>query len=98
MTRVLSFDFETSLIRPGVQTPPVVCMSWAELDPTGALTQVNLLSAQDCLPWLWSVLHEPDTLIVGAETSFDVLVSCTTAGQHGGELLGAWVKAYEADR
>ena len=99
MTRVLSFDFETSLIRPGVQTPPAVCMSWADLCPqTGNLTSVNLLSAHDCLPWLWSVLHEPDTLIVGAETAFDVLVSCTTAGLHGGELLGAWIKAYEADR
>lgn len=81
---IIAFDFETHLIRPGLQLPPGVCMSWAEVVPpkrAGENASVGgsgvVTAAHGCAylaAWLRGGAH-----IIGANTAFDVLVSVVSA-------------------
>jgi hypothetical protein len=103
MRRIVAFDFETYAFRPGLQLPPAVCMSWAEviyaphLRGGYALGAAQVVKAREGIElirgWLTS-----DTHIIGAETAFDSLVSVATLGQEGRPLLKLWTAAYEANR
>jgi DNA polymerase I-like protein with 3'-5' exonuclease and polymerase domains len=72
---VVAFDFETCLIQPGITAPRPVCMSYARrTDDALNLTQ-GLVVAEDSWPLLLQWLEDPDVILVGARTSFDLCVA-----------------------
>src|SRR5690348_7106478 len=77
--RVIGFDGETDRIKPGMQTPTMVCLQWCEVAPGGMLGAPQVVLADEGLHHLVSWLRDPETLLVGAETAFDVLSSVVTA-------------------
>jgi hypothetical protein len=103
-------------MRAGLQTPPVVCGQWAEISQQGGAWSVGrgqVALADEYLYNLVRWLADPQVLLVGAETSFDVLASVTTADtterhiaqaigldprEPGYDLLSRWVAAYDANR
>jgi hypothetical protein len=107
MSAIIAFDFETHLIRPGLQLPPAVCMSWAEVVPPNAASVAatvgrhGVLEAKDAVAYLQCWLDNGARLI-GANTAFDSLVSIVSGAKGGEEaerrILRAWVDAYEAGR
>lgn len=98
---LLAFDFETHLIGPDLcpcgevhdTLPPAVCMSWATED-----LRSDVVTPAEGLAILELALDDPTCHIIGAETAFDVLVSCVYSGDERTEWLGAWVKAYDEGR
>ncbi len=86
----IAFDFETSLIRPGMQHPPGVCMSWRMPEREGVMV------AREGVEWLERWLKDGESF-VGANTAFDVLVSVVTHPDPG-VMLDLWIAAYEDDR
>ncbi len=116
MTRYIAFDTETFLIRPANQAPAIVCLQYAEVYQSAlgwAVSPGTVLSDRDGLIWLVGILRDPDVVIIGAETSYDVLVSITSAdttlralapelgldpAEPGADLLQLWTAAYDAGR
>lgn len=93
--RAFAFDFETYVMVPGIQFPPAVCMSFATVEG-GALREVGLLTYAEGLDRLRAEL-DAGSLMVGANTAFDVLVSINSAvDPHA--MIARWVGAYNADR
>jgi hypothetical protein len=97
---IQAFDFETYLIRPGLQLPPGVCMSFAEVVPPrggegATVGAAGVVTAAQGVDMLFAHLRAGDRL-VGANTAFDALVSVVTSGPVQRELLRLWVEAYEA--
>lgn len=70
--RVRAFDTETALIMPGLQAPPVACLSHAERD--GAHIKTGLISHEHVASWLRDQLRDPNVLLVGHNTSYDTVV------------------------
>lgn len=70
MRRVVAFDTETHRIKPGMLTPRLVCLSWAEAG------EAHLLDRVGALNWVRSMLADPDVLLVGANVFFDLGVLC----------------------
>ncbi len=111
MPRVIAFDTETELIARGRQVPPIVVLSFAELDmtvPRGqppVLKSKGLISRQDYLAWLLPLLDDPDVILIGASTAFDVLVTSALwpnpdpdAPAYNEQVLGRWCRAYDQNR
>ena len=111
MPRVIAFDTETELIARGRQVPPIVVLSFAELDmtiPRGqppVLKSKGLISRHDYLAWLLPLLDDPDVILVGASTAFDVLVTSALypnpdpdAPAYNEQVLGRWCRAYDQNR
>lgn len=111
MPRVIAFDTETELIARGRQVPPIVVLSFAELDmsvPRGqppVLKSKGLISRHDFLAWLLPLLDDPDVILVGASTAFDVLVTSALlpnpdpdAPAYNEQVLGRWCRAYDRGR
>lgn len=111
--RVITYDTETPLIRPGLQAPPMVCLQWCQIHEGGRIGSPSVELPGTALPRLVEWLRDPETLLVGAETAFDVLVPCTTADigyRHlapelgldpdcpGTSLLELFVQAYDQNR
>ncbi len=111
MTLIICADNETHRFDDALQTPPPVCLSYAEVIQT---PQGLAVGARDVLPYFrgrgvaldawhaWLTLAaKGEALIVGAETSYDVLTSIVGAYQRsesfGRELFGLFIKAYEAN-
>jgi len=94
---VFAYDTETEPFRPGLMQPPIVCLQWCEVFDHG-VGPAHVVTPAEGLAWLWDRLHEPDTRLVGAEVSYDVLSPVHTAAEHGHALLAAFVKAYDEDR
>lgn len=69
--RIVAFDWETCLIQPGIIAPQPVCLSWAGERDSG------LVTAPDAWPLLLDWLEDPDTILVGARTTFDLGVALT---------------------
>jgi hypothetical protein len=97
---IRAFDFETHLIRPGLQLPPGVCMSFAEIVPPtevegATVGAAGVVTAAQGIELLFGWLRAGDR-IVGANAAFDVLVSVVSAGAAHRDLLRLWVRAYEA--
>jgi DNA polymerase-1 len=107
----IAFDFETFLIRPGLQLPPGVCMSWAEIVPNAAaqtgmaVGRSGVVTAADGVELLQFWL-EGGARLVGANAAFDELVSIVSASADTDgktpsaymRLLRAWVAALETGR
>lgn len=66
-------------MRAAYQAPPAVCGQWAEIYPGGRVGAGQVALPEQFLPELVGWLRDPSCLLVGAETSFDILVPCTTA-------------------
>ena len=111
MPRVIAFDTETELIARGRQVPSIVVLSFAELDmsvPRGqppVLKSKGLISRHDFLAWLLPLLDDPDVILVGASTAFDVLVTSALwpnpdpdAPAYNEQVLGRWCRAYDQGR
>jgi hypothetical protein len=104
MLNALGFDYETHLIGPDVcpcgevhdQLPPAVCMSWAYVDAEG-VTRSDVVTPAEGLEVLAECLDDPTCHLVGAETAFDVLISCVNSGDFD-SWIARWVKAYDAGR
>ncbi len=100
MINAVAFDFETHLIGPELcqcgqrhgQLPPAVCLSWALPDGRS-----DVVSAKEGLAVLDECLADEGCQIVGAETAFDVLVSCVNSDDFDG-WISRWVDAYNAGR
>lgn len=67
--RVVAFDTETALIRPGLLAPPLVCVSYQVED--GAAT---LVAGQDAELWFTDALCGGGYLFVGHNVSYDLAV------------------------
>lgn len=99
--RHFGFDTETALIRPAMQHPPIVCVSYSEITAQGP-AEPQLLSHLDGLRWLRAGLRA-GWYFYGANTGFDVLSSVTGSAVFEGwaeseELLSMWSKAYDESR
>lgn len=100
MINALGFDYETHLIGPDKcpcgeihgQFPPPVCMSWALPDGRS-----DVVTPKQGLEVLDECLNDPDCHLVGAETAFDVFVSCVSSSNFD-EWIARWVKAYDEHR
>lgn len=104
--RVIGFDSETERFRVAVMAPEAICFQYSEVFAGGAVGAGEVLLAPDGLERLIVHVRDFDTLLVGAETSYDVMVSVTTAdllrqrtgkGITGHELLTLWCAKYDAD-
>lgn len=104
--KVYSFDTETDPFRPGMMAPGIVCLQYSEVTPAGVGT-AKVVNEADALDLLECWLADPSVHLVGAETSYDVLCSVTSATEtdrgigspaRGKRLLESFVKAYDADR
>ncbi len=88
MRRVVAFDSETSLIRPALLAPPLVCLTWQE--PGQAARIVHHSDAEPVLrQWL-----ESDCIIVGHNVAYDLAVVC----ERFPHLRSLVFKAYAEDR
>ena len=87
--RVIAFDTETGLIRPGMQAPELVCVTWAD-----GPERAGILHWSEAVPHLAEWLRDPSTLLVGHNTAYDLAVIC----QHDPRLLPLVFDALEAGR
>lgn len=87
--KVIAFDLETALIRPGRQAPDMVCMTWQELGkPAG------ILHHTDAEPFLTKWLRDSNTRLVGHNVAYDLAV----VGVKFPHLLPDIFAAYAQDR
>lgn len=84
----ICLDTETGLIRPGMQCPELVCVTWASGGQSG------LLAWHESLRYLRGWLSDPNTLLYGHNFAFDMAVVC----QQFPELFPLVFKAYEENR
>lgn len=86
--KLFAFDFETALIRPGLQAPPVVCMSTCTTGHDG-----RLYDTAHILDPLYAALTDPETVLIGHNVAYDTVCAL--------EWLDLWPElraAYEAGR
>ena len=99
--RVIAWDTETDAFRPGLQSPPIVCLQWCEVTAVGCGVG-HVVDEQTGLGLLWDWLCDPEVHLVGAEVSYDVLCAVTSATNRSPEmghaLMTKFVEAYDADR
>lgn len=89
---LIAFDTETLLIRPGLQTPPVVCLSYALID-NGVVTEGGLLDRHTAPVAIREWLSDPRVSFTNAEIAFDFASLSTDE-----DLLRLVFDAYEQDR
>jgi hypothetical protein len=100
MINALGFDYETHLIGPDLcpcgeihgQFPPPVCMSWALPDGRS-----DVVTPKQGLEVLDECLSDSSCMLVGAETAFDVFVSCVSSADFDA-WIARWVAAYDEGR
>jgi DNA polymerase-1 len=94
--RVIAFDTETNLIRPGRTAPPLTCMTWQEAVDIerGIFTEAKICLHTSTLIYMREWLADPDVVFVGHNIAFDFAVICAEFP----ELIPAVFAAYEADR
>lgn len=97
--RIISWDFESYKIEPGLQIPPAVCMSYCEIylsDGQWKHTPGEVVLWRDGIDLLRKGLVD-DWCFVGANSAFDVLCAVFSADDCEG-LMALWVAALETDR
>ncbi len=100
MSTLLSFDTETHLIQPGLNTPPIVCGSFADnnLFEKGCycsdLTSAGEERTQQVLNWVEEQLNRSDAIWTGANIAYDW--GCVLAARP--ELLPLIWRAYKEAR
>ena len=69
MHRLIAFDTETGRISAGLLTPPLVCLSWANI-----LGEICLLDSNDAIQWSRKVISDPGIVLIGHNVSYDLAV------------------------
>lgn len=94
-TRVVAFDTETALIRPGKLAPELACLTYQVATAEG-VEEPQIVTPDDprCLDLMASWLADPETLIVGHNVAFDLAVYAA----RWPHLVPAIFAAYEAER
>lgn len=90
--RIVGFDFETRLMRPGLLAPPPVCTSWA--DERQAWLQHCVLEPDAVEAEFERALTDEEVCLVGARVAFDAAV----AMERWPRLVPLFFEAYAADR
>jgi DNA polymerase-1 len=75
--RVIAFDTETALIMPGLNIPPLACVSTAEV--VNGRTVCELLDAADGVARIWALLRDSSAVLVGHNVFYDLLVIAEAA-------------------
>jgi hypothetical protein len=88
--RVVAFDLETSLIRPGRLAPPISCMAYQELGDA----EPHLHADLDQIRTLVKAWLEEDVVLVGHNIPFDL--ACI--GAEWPDLVPLIFRAYDQDR
>lgn len=88
--RVLSWDTETELIRPGCNAPELVCVSYKVDTESGP----GLLRHAEGAAFIERMLDDPNTLHVGQNVAFDMAVLCA----YRPDLLPKVFRAYDENR
>lgn len=93
---VVSFDTETSLIRPGRTAPPISCLSYQIHNRTDGTTSAPILLAdlEQIRVLFRSWLRSKDVSFVGHNVAFDMAV----IGEEWPELVPLIFQAYASDR
>ncbi len=86
--KLLCFDLETHLIKPGMLTPRLVCLSWADEEGAG------LMLRDDAIRFIRRALKDPNTTLVGQNLTFDFGCLCADAA----DLLPLIFDAYQQGR
>lgn len=89
--RIVCWDSETALFRPGVMSPELVCVTW--MSP-GEDPQIIHVKDPGCLPLLKGWLTDPEVLLVGHHVPYDLAVICA----QWAELVPLVFAALDADR
>lgn len=90
---LVAIDTETAAIRPGLQFPPMACLSWAAIGGDGADRGSGLVEprhARDAIEY-WA---GTDAVFTGAHIAFDLGVLC----MHDDRLIPIVFRLLEADR
>ena len=88
--KVVAFDSETALFRPGAMAPEAVCLTW---QTPGQEPQIIHADDPEVLPLVRSWLTS-DTLLVGHHVAYDFAVVCAKWP----EIVPLVFRAYDADR
>jgi DNA polymerase-1 len=86
--RRVAIDTETHLIKPGMTAPRCVCVTWAEGE------RVGILLAREGVEFVRKLLNDPEVVIVGANTPYDLAVLAAESP----DLLPLIYAAYDAGR
>lgn len=98
--RVVGFDTETALIRPGCTAPQMVCLTWQERRDAqmpigeGLLGEAQIALHSDSYALLRSWLQDPEVILVGHNVAYDMAVVCAEFP----DLIPLVFAAYEANR
>lgn len=87
--RVVAFDTETDLIRPGLHAPPLVCVTYQSPGEEARIVHVS-----EAEPLLRAWLLDPQVRLVGHNVAYDLAV-VAEAFPHLRDLI---FRAYDADR
>jgi hypothetical protein len=90
--RVISIDTETALILPGLQAPPLACLSHAER--VEGRIEKGLVDRHRAPLLMESWLRDDRILLVGHNLAYDMVV----LANHAPHLLPLIFRAYEMDR
>lgn len=93
--KIVAFDTETSLIRPGLTAPPISCLSYQEHDVATRKSKLAVLVHWTAaLAKLREWLSDPECILVGHNVAFDLAVVCA----EWPELVPLVFVAYEQNR
>lgn len=96
-TSSISFDLETALIQPGLDAPPPVLGSAAELGPDGKIRGA-LLDKEQAAALFRQILDNPSIVITGANLPFDFLVMAVYHAGKGIDLAPQIFDLYDPGR
>ena len=106
--RLISLDTETELIARGRQIPPLVCLTWAELDLSSSTPRIKAKGILDRHTWpafVLPLLDDPTVHFTGANIGFDILVTSALwpnpdpdGPAYDEAILSKWIAACDADR
>lgn len=94
MRKLFAYDTETFLIRQGVRYPEMVCFTYAMNFKLPGIPQSGILEPVAAVRLFRRILSDPEIIIVGANTAFDlgVMIAAEPA------LLASVFDALDADR
>lgn len=87
--KVVAFDTETALIRPGVTAPELACVTYQTPGEAPVI-----LHCTEAYPTVLGWLLDKDLVIVGHNVAYDVMVTCAAWP----DLIPLWFQAYDENR
>lgn len=92
--KIIAFDTETSLIRPGCTAPPMSCLSYQVQEERSYPSDAVLVHWTDARELVAGWLADPSVILVGHNVAFDLAV----VGAEWPELVPLIFQAYEENR